>query len=357
MFEMFTTSVLPFTSLFDSRRNAGASLKSNPINKPVAVDNFPTSDLLMVKNKDGNQCFSSAQAMYALGDYKRAIELYYFAAKFTASAPNVGRLAFLKLVEISKKGSRSATVYLAKCFWHGFGTAVNKKDAFPLFLQAARDNSCMAMVYTGESYLRGHGVDVDYGLAHQWLYLAAKANTSHPYGSVRALELLEELSLLKPTDENLAKSLADCYENDYGKNVSSEGEAAVRKELISLLQELHDATDKPMPVYGFYFFGLGYHDGEPDGFEKIQSLTKYALHHPTYQSLMSAYVQVKQIVADKVDVPERYRHPYVGVRYVTLNYLIDSGPDIAALRRGGKEMTLAEEMPAIQQTASHLRRR
>lgn len=77
--------------------------------------------------------------------------------------------SFRYLIHAYEQGVDEVYWHLAQCYMHGYGTAINKKKAYPLYQKAAKNDILQAQVLLCERYFKGDDyLSKDFTLCAQW---------------------------------------------------------------------------------------------------------------------------------------------------------------------------------------------
>lgn len=104
----------------------------------------------------------------------RAQELFELAMKciYGNGVPEDNDLATKLLIQAHELGHVEATYNLGICYHYGFGTGVDLKKAYELYLEAANSGYGKGMELVGRFYNRGIYVKQDRRQAEDWLQKA-----------------------------------------------------------------------------------------------------------------------------------------------------------------------------------------
>ncbi|MBR3298112.1 MAG: sel1 repeat family protein [Clostridia bacterium] len=119
-----------------------------------------------------------------------AQEIFELAMKhiYGDGVPEDNELAFELLTRAHEMGHIEASYNLGICFHYGYGTEVDLKKAFELYLEAANAGYGKGMELVGRFYNQGTHVQRDRNLAELWLDRAIKSGDAEA-----AEEALREL--------------------------------------------------------------------------------------------------------------------------------------------------------------------
>ena len=107
-----------------------------------------------------------------------AQELYELAMKhiYGDGVPEDNDLATKLLIQAHDMGHVEATYNLGICYHYGFGTKIDLKKAFELYLESANAGYGKGMELVGRFYNRGIYVEQNREQAEYWLHKAMKSS-------------------------------------------------------------------------------------------------------------------------------------------------------------------------------------
>lgn len=129
----------------------------------------------------GLMSYSSAKKSNSESEFIKdmnAQELYELAMKhiYGDGVPEDNELATSLLMQAHDMGHVEATYNLGICYHYGFGTDVNLKKAFELYLESANKGYGKGQELVGRFYNRGIHVKQDRGKAEYWLTKAMESS-------------------------------------------------------------------------------------------------------------------------------------------------------------------------------------
>ena len=146
-------------------------------------------------------------------------ELFELAMKhiYGDGVPEDNDLAFKLLTQAHDMGNIEATYNLGICYHYGYGTSIDLKKAFELYLESANAGYGKGMELVGRFYNRGIYVKHDREQAEQWLNRAMES--SDPDAIEEAKKELakreEQKTIFFKADKETFCLLEELFPNDY----------------------------------------------------------------------------------------------------------------------------------------------